>query len=134
VKQQGFFFESGTSDDWNASIAANASRELFVTWNTTDVANANAALRHNARIRISGKQPADAGIPAGTAVFTSVAALTGNPSSIANVQRWGDYSAVSLDPSATSTCAANRRAWYINEKVNAAASWGSRFGRFGFCN
>jgi hypothetical protein len=134
VKQQGFFFEGGVSNDFNVSIAANASRELFVTWNTTDVANAIVGFRHNARIRISGKQPADAGIPAGTAVFTSAAALTGNPSSTVNVQRWGDYSAVSLDPSGTATCAANRRAWYINEKVNNAATWGSRFGRFGFCN
>lgn len=134
VKTQGFFFEGNVSDDWNASIAANTSGEVFVTWNSTDVANANVALRHQARVRISGKQPADAGIPPGSGIFTSAVALTGNPSNTAGVQRWGDYSAVSLDPSPSATCAANRRAWITNEKIDAASVWGSRIARIGFCN
>jgi hypothetical protein len=138
VKQQGIFFESSTSHDFNASIAANSTREAFVTWNATDVAHANVALRHNARVRFSGRQPADAVgvIGAGFALFTSPTALTGNPSATAGVQRWGDYSAVSLDPSlgVTAGCGANRRAWIVNEKINAAAVWGSRIGRIGFCN
>ena len=141
LKQSGFFFENGpSSHDFNASIAVNASGEAFVTWNTTDVANSTVASRHNARIRISGRQPADAlgVIPAGSSVFTSSALnpLTGNTSSTAGIQRWGDYSAVSLDPSpgTTAGCGANRRAWIINEKVNAAATWGSRIARIGFCD
>jgi hypothetical protein len=136
IKQQGVFFESGISHDFNASIAVNASNEAFVTWNTTDATNANVALRHQARVRISGRQPADAlgVISAGSALFTSPVALTGNPSSTPNVQRWGDYSAVSLDPSATATCGAPRRAWIVNEKINAAAVWGSRIARIGFCD
>jgi len=136
IKQQGVFFESLTSHDFNASIAVSASNEAFVTWNTTDAINANVALRHQARVRISGRQPADAlgVISAGSALFTSPVALTGNPSSTPNVQRWGDYSAVSLDPSPTATCAAHRRAWIVNEKINAAAVWGSRIARIGFCN
>jgi hypothetical protein len=138
LKQSGFFFEGGTSHDFNASIAANASGEAFVTWNSTDVANATIANRHNARIRISGRQPADAlgVISAGSPVFTSGFALTGNPSRQAGIQRWGDYSAVSLDPSpgAGANCTANRRAWIINEKINAATLWGSRIARIGFCD
>jgi hypothetical protein len=143
VKQQGFFLESSTSHDFNASIAANTDREVFVTWNSTDVANLNAALRHNARIRISGRQAADPlnVIPAGSSILTSAAALTGNPIGGA-VQRWGDYSAVSLDPSpgVDVGCTANRRAYGINEKINpavapaATSTWGSRIFRFGFCN
>jgi hypothetical protein len=58
------------------------------------------------------------------------------------VQRWGDYAAVSLDPSpgVNPSCKANRRAYGINEKINAAvapattSTWGSRIFRFGFCN
>jgi hypothetical protein len=138
VKQQGFFFESATSFDFNASIAANASGEAFVTWNSTDVSNANVSLRHNARIRFSGRQPADAlgVIGAGSSLFTSSVALTGDPTG-SSVQRWGDYSAVSLDPTPTSTCSANRRAWVVNEKINnttPVTTWGSRIARIGFCN
>jgi hypothetical protein len=132
VKQQGFFFEAGVSDDFNASITANASREAFVTWTTTDAANANLALRHHARMRISGRQPADAlgVIGAGSAVATSGVALTGNGGA---VQRWGDYSAVSLDPQAAAGCVANRRAWATNELISNAFTWTSRITRIGFC-
>jgi len=128
VKQQGFFFEGGTSYDWNATIAANPSGEAFVTWNSTDVSGAP----HQARIRFSGRQPADplGVIPAGTALFTS--ATFYNPSGDL-VERWGDYSAVSLDPSPQGACAAMRRAWIVNEKINAVAVWGSRIARIGFC-
>ena len=128
VKQQGFFWESGTSYDWNASIAANQSGEAFVTWNSTDVSGAP----HQARIRFSGRQPADplGLIPAGSTLFTSPTFY--NPSSDL-VERWGDYSAVSLEPLPAGACAANRRAWIVNEKINAFNIWGSRIARIGFC-
>jgi hypothetical protein len=137
VKQQGSFFESDTSDDFNASITANAQREAFVTWTSTDALNTTPALRHQARMRISGRQPADLPglIGPGSTVFTSSVALTGNDSaSDPNVQRWGEYSAVTLDPQATSTCAANRRAWAVSEVINSANVWGSRIARTGFCD
>ncbi len=129
IKQSGFFFENSLSDDWNASIAANASKEVFVTWNSTQGTGTGA---HNARIRFSGRQPADAAgvIPAGTSLFTS--ATFYNPSA-GTVERWGDYSYVDTDPSTFGVCAANRRAWAFGEKINAVAVWGRRFGRFGFC-
>jgi hypothetical protein len=138
LKQSGFFFESPTSHDFNASIAANASREAFVTWTSTDVANPDVSLRHNARIRFSGRQPADAlgVVGPGSTLFTSATALTGNPGFSPGVQRWGDYSAVSLDPSPGSTagCTAQRRAWLVNERINSSTAWGSRIARIGFCN
>jgi hypothetical protein len=138
VKQQGGFFESATSDDFNASITANAQREAFVTWTSTDAINGTAAQRHQARMRISGRQQADfppGFIGPGSAVFTSGVALTGNDSAgDPSVQRWGEYSAVTLDPQATATCAANRRAWAVNEVINTANVWGSRITRTGFCD
>lgn len=132
-KQSGYFYDRSTSEDFNASIAANRFNEVFVTWNSTDVANATVAERHNVRIRMSGRQPADpAGvIPRGTSLWQSSSALTGNG---VDLQRWGDYSAVSLDPSTTATCSRNRRAWVVNEKINSASVWGSRVARIGFCN
>jgi hypothetical protein len=138
IKQQGFFFESATSDDFNVSIAANALDEAFVTWNSTDAINRVSALQHQARVRISGRQPADplGDIPAGSALFTSAVALTGNhdPNDPPNLQRWGDYSAVTLDPEASPTCPAGRRAWIVNETIVNANTWGSRVARIGFCN
>lgn len=124
VVQSGFFFASGTSDDWNVSLAANTSREVFVTWSSTD---SPAGIR--AQMRISGKQPADAGIPAGTALTTSPFVYTsGTP------HRWGDYSSTSLDPSVVAGCGgANRRAWSANETIIAGPTWGTQIARYGFC-
>ncbi|MCF6157017.1 MAG: hypothetical protein E3K32_00270 [wastewater metagenome] len=137
IKQQGFFSESRTSYDFNASIAANELGEVFVTWSTTDVRNSNVNLRHNARIRFSGRQASDplGVIPRGSVLFTSTMALTGNTGAILGVQRWGDYSAVSLDPLAISSDnGKNRHAWIVNEKIDTPDTWGSRIGRIGFRN
>lgn len=117
VTQSGFYFASGTSDDFNASIAANDAGDCFVTWTSTD-----ASAGKNAQVRLSGKTSAGAGIAAGPLAVTS-----GNfyhPSSD-NPERWGDYSAVTTDP----LNAAN--AWLVNEK-SMGLLWGSRIVQFGF--
>jgi hypothetical protein len=119
VTQSGFYFASGTSDDFNASIAANDANNCFVTYTSTD-----ASVGTNAQVRLSGKLNADAGISAGPNAFTSP---TFYHPSADNPERWGDYSAVTTDP----LNAAN--AWLVNEKVNAGGLlWGSRIVRFGF--
>lgn len=119
VSQSGFYFASGTSDDFNASIAANDAGNCFVTYTSTD-----ASVARNAQVRLSGKLSADAGISAGPNAFTSP---TFYHPSTDNPERWGDYSAVTTDP----LNAAN--AWLVNEKVNPGGLlWGSRIVRFGF--
>ena len=119
VSQSGFYFASATSDDFNASIAANDAGDCFVTWTSTD-----ASAGKNAQVRLSGKRSADAGISAGPSAFTSP---TFYHPSADNPERWGDYSAVTTDP----LNAAN--AWLVNEKVNSGGLlWGSRIVRFGF--
>jgi len=119
VSQSGFYFGSATSDDFNASIAANDAGNCFVTWTSTD-----ASVGRNAQVRLSGKLSADAGISAGSTAFTSP---TFYHPSADNPERWGDYSAVTTDP----LNAAN--AWLVNEKINAGGLlWGSRIVRFGF--
>ena len=119
VSQSGFYFASATSDDFNASIAANDAGNCFVTWTSTD-----ASVGRNAQVRLSGKLSGDAGISAGPNAFTSP---TFYHPSADNPERWGDYSAVTTDP----LNAAN--AWLVNEKINAGGLlWGSRIVRFGF--
>ena len=119
VSQSGFYFASATSDDFNASIAANDAGDCFVTWTSTDTSAGK-----NAQVRLSGKLNAAAGIAAGPSAFTSP---TFYHPSADNPERWGDYSAVTTDP----LNAAN--AWLVNEKVNSGGLlWGSRIVRFGF--
>jgi hypothetical protein len=122
--QSGQFYESATSDDFNPAIMANSANAVFVTWTSTQGSGAGA---HHARMRISGKTSSETVIPAGSSVFTSAVALTGNDSS-GNplVQRWGDYSACSVDPSNTTL------AWCVNETIVDANTWGSRIVRIGF--
>jgi exopolyphosphatase/pppGpp-phosphohydrolase len=42
------------------------------------------------------------------------------------LQRWGDYSGVSIDPFHPD------RAWIVNEYARSQTAWGSRIGRIGF--
>lgn len=132
LAQTGQFFATSTSSDWNASIAANESREAFVTWNR--VQTAPTCVRPE--IRHSGRQPTD----------TPGVISSGNVLSSSNVDfffsspgtaiQWGDFSTTALDPSTYSTtCGPRRRAWIVNQKVydNQAASWATVFGGVGFC-
>lgn len=116
VVQTGVFFGTETSDDWNASIVANDTSDAFVTWSSS---NPFGSREDNppyfAQVRTSGRLSTDpAGvIPSGVAVFESTTPYFNS--------RWGDYSAITLDPN-NASCA-----WGVNEKINAASTWGSRF-------
>jgi len=110
VSQSGFYFGSATSDDFNASIAANGAGDCFVTWTSTD-----ASVGRNAQVRLSGKLSADAGISAGPTAFTSP---TFYHPSADNPERWGDYSAVTIDPFLGG-------AWLVNE-IEGGVIWGSQ--------
>jgi hypothetical protein len=99
VVQSAFFFGSGTSFDFNASIAANSSNDIFVTWSLTDPPAGT-----QAQVRFSGFDHNDAYVLGpGSAAYTSPASYGGG--------RWGDYSAVTIDPLNP------RRAWMVNEDV-----------------
>jgi len=117
VSQSGFYFGSATSDDFNASIAANNAGNCFVTWTSTDVSAGT-----NAQVRLSGKFSADAGISSGPTAFTSP---TFYHPSANNLERWGTYSAVTTDPLNPAN------AWLVNE-IEGGVIWGSRIVRFGF--
>ncbi len=115
VTQSNFFYGTSTSYDFNASIAANGDNDIFLTWSMTDPTAGT-----NAQVRFSGCDHHDGACApgAGMAVYTS-------PTSYAGF-RWGDYSAVTIDP-------LNRRhAWLVNEAITAVGDWGSRIARVGF--
>jgi hypothetical protein len=120
VIQSGTFAASATSHDWNASIAANKNKDVFVTWTSTDVP----ALL-NAQVRYSGRRAADplGIIGSGLALATSRSFY--NPTRT-RVERWGDYSAVTIDPRNPNL------AWIVNEKIKDTNNWSSRIGRIGF--
>jgi len=111
------FFSSGISSDFNGSVAVNDVGNVYVTFSRSDTATFP-------QVRFAGKQDADAGFGLGT-VFTSPSSLTGN-SAGGGVQRWGDYSSITIDPTSPN------HAWGTNEKVNAGGgTWGSRIFRIG---
>jgi hypothetical protein len=123
----GWFNSSiANSRDYNASIAANALGEAFVTWNSSST-----TVRIQARF--SGRHVGDAlnsmNSP-GSLMFQSTAtytlATTGEPP-----RRWGDYSGSALDPQNYGS-GAQRRAWVAIEKVETNGTWGSRFVRIGY--
>lgn len=114
--QSAFFYGTSTSFDFNASIAANSANDVFVTWSMTDRPRGT-----NAQVRISGfdhNNGATYILGPGTAAFTSPTWFGGG--------RWGDYSAVTVDPRNA------RRAWLVNEDILANHDWGSRIVGIGF--
>jgi hypothetical protein len=115
-----FFARASTSNDFNASIAADADNNIYVTWTSIDT-----SLNRNADVRFAGKR---ASAPVGSLgngipVFTSSTCIT-NSFDGAFGQRWGDYSSVAVDPQGN--------AWFVNEKVIDGGFWGSRIGRLRF--
>ncbi|MDD2904364.1 MAG: hypothetical protein PHU44_18200 [Syntrophales bacterium] len=124
IIQSGIFYGSATSNDFNASIAANRFKDVFVTWSSTDAPN-----NVNAQVRVAGRLHTDPPgvISNSSSLFGSATFLTGEPSEWDPfVQRWGDYAAVSLDPADPR----GATAWIVNEYVLTGDLWGSRIGRF----
>jgi len=127
---QDYFYRSATSNDWNATIAANSLDEVFVTWTADEPGRADGVYPE---VRISGKQAADAAIPAGRSVEVSPSFYVDFAEAL-GFARWGDYSAVALDPVGTSACAPFRQAWIVNEKAKAPSFWGTTLAQIGFCH
>ena len=123
VAQSGFVFASATSADFNASIAANADNDVYLTWTSVD-----AAAGVNAQVRFAGCDHNDGACLPGPGVveFTSPTCITGDFDPRFGMQRWGDYSAVTVDPNNP------RVAWLVNEKIDTSTEWGSRIAAIGF--
>jgi hypothetical protein len=127
VAEQGQFYSTGTSFDFNASIVANQEGDMFVTWSSTDPTPDLGFSPVNAQVRFSGRTVGDpeTDLSPGTALFTSSTFYSpvgfGSPP-----WPWGDYSAITIDP------ANDMQAWLVNQKNNSTSRWGSRIGRIAF--
>jgi hypothetical protein len=119
--QRGQRFFDACSDDFNASIAAQSDGRAVLNWTSTDP-NGSGCGGTFVRQIVAGRLPADpAGqMPSMINPFTSSAELTGNFDPNFGVQRWGDTSSVSLDPSSFITF------WTWNESVPSSSLWGTR--------
>lgn len=139
VTTGGIFYETGTSHDFNPSIVGSAVNgtadnpigQFFVTWSATDPGGASTT-PHQVRVKGSGRLATDPANFAGGSTFGPTASTFYNPDDDP-VGRWGDYSAVTIDPSPATGCPVGNRAYIVNERQNSQTQWSSRWGRLGFC-
>ena len=105
-------YASGTSNDFNPSIASDVNGHFGLNWSVTDSSlNASVHFADN-----NGGNPS--GI-SGVNVFTSASCYTG-----VGTSRWGDYSQVSLDPgTGTVSNLASGVYWIDNETIPSANFW-----------
>ena len=118
-------YVSGTSDDWNPSIAVSdvgGSRYVFLNWAYTDPTH-----NVNTSTRVAGLGPAD-GIQNLIGVGKTLA--TGGHTT---ETRFGDFSSVQIDPFVSGTCPAGQSALVANEQFNSSGGWQMRDARVAFC-
>jgi hypothetical protein len=117
VLQDGLIMTSPTSYDFNPSITANIFNTAAVVYSST---NANPG--DQVDVRMAVKADADASFGPSARVYVSGAPITGNVG-FDNVQRFGDYSSITIDP------ANPGRAWFANEiEQPELTGWGTRWG------
>jgi len=116
VNQMGTFAPDATYR-WMASAAMDKSNDIAIGYSAS-------SSTINPAIRFTGRVPSD---PAGT-LETEASILEGTGSQINGLSRWGDYTALQVDPSDDCTF------WYTNqyEKVNGSFNWSSHIGSFVF--
>jgi hypothetical protein len=119
LTQSGSRFLSASSDDWNSSLVADPSGNMWMTFSSAGTSAFASEV-------VAGRKSTD---PAGTApsilvAKTSAATLTGDFDANFGVQRWGDTSQVTRDPT-TAT-----QAWAWNEWVPNSSNWGTFSARF----
>src|SRR3989475_8822344 len=117
VNQQGTFAPD-TTHRWMASAAMDKANDIAVGYSAS-------SSTINPAIRFTGRVPSD---PAGT--LQTEASILEGAGSQTNLSRWGDYTALQVDPSDDCTF------WYTNqyEKVNGSFNWSSHIGSFAFSN
>ncbi|MEH0557336.1 hypothetical protein [Streptomyces sp. B21-101] len=135
--RSGLVFESSDSDDFNPAVVGssvggtrdNPIGQMFFTWSATDVLGTDL---HQARVKGASRFATDPVNITGGATFAEATAPY-NPSPLP-IERWGDYSAVTIDP-VRDPCRSGhaQSAWLVNERHTTPTQWGSRIGRLGPC-
>jgi hypothetical protein len=116
VNQQGTFAPD-TTYRWMASMAEDKNGDIGVGY------SASSSSIHPG-IRFTGRVPTD---PSGT-LETEATILTGPGSQTSGLARWGDYTAMQVDPLDDCTF------WYVDqyEKVSGIFNWNTNIGSFAF--
>jgi hypothetical protein len=117
VFQQGTYAPDATFR-WMPSAAIDQSGDIALGF------SASSSSLHPG-IRYTGRLPTD---PAGTMGQGEATVVTGAGSQTGNLTRWGDYSALSVDPADDCTF------WYTNQYIpsNGSFNWRTRIGSFKF--
>lgn len=118
VNQQGTFAPD-TTYRWMGSIAMDKMGDIGLGYSASSSSI-------NPAIRFTGRVPSD---PLGT-METEASILAGTGSQTSGLSRWGDYTALQVDPSDDCTF------WYVNQhqKVNGSFNWSTNVGSFIFNN
>jgi hypothetical protein len=129
VTRFGTFFASSTSDDWNASVTvgSNGDRVYFTYSSTSPTVNPQM------RVVVCQVSASNCTTNLGAGNLIATSASTQVQTDTFGRNRWGDYSAVSLDPVANGACPAERRAWAVNQRALTTTSWGTQIAGFGSC-
>jgi hypothetical protein len=116
LNQQGTFAPD-TTYRWMASIAEDKSQNIGMGYSAS-------SSTINPAIRYTGRVPGD---PLGT-METEASQLVGTGSQLSGLSRWGDYTAMQVDPSDDCTF------WYVDqyEKVSGIFNWNTNIGSFVF--
>jgi hypothetical protein len=123
VSVQNTYYASGSSDDFNPSIAADGNGHFAMNWSSTDPAAGIKASMYYTDNKTSN--------PAGSTginVFQSAGCYTGSGTS-----RWGDYSSTTLDPgSGTRSVTTTNIYWIDNEDILNASAWSTEIAKVPF--
>ena len=116
LNQQGTYAPDSTYR-WMGNIAEDQSQNIGLEYSASSSSI-------NPAIRITGRVPGD---PAGT-LEAEASQLVGTGSQTSGLSRWGDYTAMQVDPSDDCTF------WYVDqyEKVSGAFNWNTNIGSFVF--
>jgi len=129
VTRYGTFFASGTSDDWSASVAVGAGGDrVYFTYSST-----SPTVNPQMRVVVCRVSAGNCSTNLGAGNLIATSATTQVQTDNFGRNRWGDYSAVSLDPVANGACPAEQRAWAVNQRALAVNSWGTQIASFGSC-
>ncbi|HYK53238.1 MAG TPA: hypothetical protein VEV38_06890 [Candidatus Eremiobacteraceae bacterium] len=119
IYQQGTYAPSDGINRWMGSIAADHHGDLLLGFSVSDGNSTYPG------IRFTGRKPLDA---LGTMTLREGIIQNGSGSQLSSASRWGDYTAMSVDPVDDCTF------WYVNQyiKTTGSAPWQTRIGTFKF--
>jgi len=116
IYQQGTYAPADGNDRWMASIAMNGNGDIGLGYSVSSSSTYPS-------VRFTGQTAANTGT--GIMDITEGTIHAGNMSQT-GVNRWGDYSMMSVDPSNDNTF------WYTNEYSNGGWNWRTKIASFNF--